>query len=308
VASFADLSLEKAAAGYTLRASVSGTPGAIGPRFTVQAAAATRLAFLRQPAARSVLNAPLGPETQVRALDAYDNLATAYTGPVSVALGSNPTSATLSGTLTVSASGGVATFSDLKLGTVGLGYTLTTSSAGLLSTESGRFDIVQARLVYTDPISGKLRLLRNPASTDTLLVLDLVAAENLTGYGVGFNLPLDITRVRLDSLVPGAALPAGSNPVAAKAALPTSGPMQGILTSGQSPKASGPGAVTTDTAVPAGSVLYTLRLYLSSASPGLVFDGANLGSSFNAAMRDKLGSDVVRRNEFGIGRLEVLSP
>jgi hypothetical protein len=84
--------------------------------------------------------------------------------------------------------------------------------------------------------------------------------------------------------------------------------MLGILTSGQSQKASGTGAVTTDTAVPTGSVLYTLRLNLASASPGVVFDGASPGAAFNAAMRDKLGNDVVRRNEFGIGRLEVLSP
>jgi hypothetical protein len=287
---------------------VPGTQGAIGPRFTVQAAPAARLAFLRQPATRSVLNAPLGPEVQVRALDAYDNLATAFTGPVSVALGNNPTAATLGGTLTVNASGGLALFSDLKLGTAGAGYTLTATSTGLLSTESGRFDVVQARLVYTNPSAGKIRLLRNPASTDTQLVLDLVTAEDVTGYGVGFNLPLDINRVRLDSMVPGTALPAGSNPVAARAALPTSGPMQSILTSGQSQKASGTGAVTTDTTVPAGSVLYTLRLNLASATPGIVFDGASLGAAFNAAMRDKLGTDVVRRSEFGIGRLEVLSP
>jgi hypothetical protein len=137
------------------------------------------------------------------------------------------------------------------------------------------------------------------------LVLDLVAAQAITGYGVGFNLPLDRGAVRLNSMVPGTALPAGSNPAAAKAALPSSGPMQGILTSAQSQKASGPGAVATDTLVPAGSVLYTLRLDLLSATPGTVFDGAALGPAFHAAMRDKLGNDVVRRGEFGIGRLEI---
>jgi hypothetical protein len=143
---------------------------------------------------------------------------------------------------------------------------------------------------------------------NTLLVLDLVANENLTGYGVGFNLPVDLNRVRLDSLVPGTALPAGSSPIAARAALPLSGPLQGILTAVQSQKASGTGAVASDTAVPAGAVLFTLRLSLASSSPGIIFDGASLGAAFNAAMRDKLGNDVVRRTEFGIGRLEVLSP
>jgi hypothetical protein len=140
------------------------------------------------------------------------------------------------------------------------------------------------------------------------LVLDLVAAETLTGYGVGFNLPVVPSAVRLNSMAPGIALPAGSNPAAAMAALPSSGPLQGILTSAQSQKASGSGAVPTDTLVPIGSVLYTLRLDLLSATPGVVFDGASLSPAFNAAMRDKLGNDVVRRGEFGIGRLEVVVP
>ena len=49
--------------------------------------------------------------------------------------------------------------------------------------------------MYTDPsVVGKIRLVRNPASTLTTVVLDLVAAVDLTGYQVGFNLPLD-TRI-----------------------------------------------------------------------------------------------------------------
>ncbi len=306
VATFTDLVLIRAAAGYTLRAIVPGTPGAISQRFTLQASAASRIQFIRQPGASAALRAPLAPEPQVQAVDAYGNPATSFTGDVSVALGDNPSAATLSGTLTVSASSGVATFLDLTLDQPGVGYTFVASTPGLVDTRSGPFSVAQARLVYTDPASGKLRLVRNSASTDTLLVLDLVTAQAVTGYGVGFNLPLDSQLVRLNSMVPGTALPAGSSPVAAKAALPSSGPLRGILTSAQSQKASGPGAVATDTVVPAGSVLYTLRLDLLSATPGVVFDGTAPGPAFNAAMRDKLGNDVVRRGEFGIGRLEVV--
>jgi hypothetical protein len=308
VATFTDLVLIRAAAGYTLRATVPDTPGAISQRFTVQASSASRIQFIRQPSANAALRAPLAPEPQVQAVDAYGNPSTSFTGQVSMALGDNPSGATLSGTLTVSASNGVATFLDLMLDQPGSDYTLVASTPGLVDTQSSPFSVAQARLVYTGPADGKLRLVRNPASTDTLLVLDLVAAEPVTGYGVGFNLPLSSQRVRLNSMVPGTALPAGSNPVAAKAALPSSGPLQGILTSGQSQKASGSGAVTTDTPVTAGSVLYTLRLDLISAEPGVVFDGTALPPAFNAAMRDKLGNDVVRRGEFGIGRLEVVVP
>jgi hypothetical protein len=308
VATFTDLVLTRAAAGYTLRAIAPGTPGAISQRFTLQASAASQLRFLRQPGASAALRAPLAPEPQVQALDAYGNPATSFTGAVSMALGDNPSAATLSGTLTVSASNGVATFLDLMLDQPGAGYTLVASTPGFPDARSAPFTVAQASLVYTNPASGRIRLVRNPASTDTLLVLDLIAAETLTGYGVGFNLPVVPNAVRLNSMVPGIALPAGSNPAAAKAALPSSGPLQGILTSAQSQKASGSGAVPTDTLVPIGSVLYTLRLDLLSATPGVVFDGAALSPAFNAAMRDKLGNDVVRRGEFGIGRLEVVVP
>jgi len=308
VASFTNLTLLKAAAGYTLLASAPGTPGAISQRFTLQAAAASRIQFILQPATPSALNASLSPEPQVQAVDVYDNPATSFTGALSVALGNNPSAATLSGTLTVNASNGVATFLDLRLDRAGSGYTLVASSPGLLNTQTGPFSVAPARLVYTDPTSGKIRLVRNAASTDTLLVLDLVTAQDVTGYGVGFNLPVNPLAVRLNSLVPGTSLSAGSNPAAVKAALPGSGPMRGILTSVQSQKASGTGAVPTDTLVPAGSVLYTLRLDLTAAVPGVVFDGATLSPAFNAAMRDKLGNDVVRRSEFGIGRLEIASP
>jgi hypothetical protein len=308
VATFTDLVLTRAATGYTLRATVPGTPGAISQRFTLQASAASQLRFLRQPGASAALRAPLAPEPQVQALDAYGNPATSFTGAVSMALGDNPSAATLSGTLMVSASNGVATFLDLMLDQPGSGYTLVASTPGFPDARSAPFSVAQASLVYTNPASGRLRLVRNPASTGTLLVLDLIAAETLTGYGVGFNLPVVPSAVRLNSMAPGIALPAGSNPAAAMAALPSSGPLQGILTSAQSQKASGSGAVPTDTLVPIGSVLYTLRLDLLSATPGVVFDGASLSPAFNAAMRDKLGNDVVRRGEFGIGRLEVVVP
>ena len=56
--------------------------------------------------------------------DAEGNLATSFNGSVSVALAANPGSSTLGGTLSVSASGGLATFSDLTLSSVGSGYTL----------------------------------------------------------------------------------------------------------------------------------------------------------------------------------------
>lgn len=79
-----------------------------------------------------------------------------------------------------------------------------------------------------------------------------------------------------------------------------------MLTTGLSQKAAGDGAVTTDTTVPAGAVLYTVQLALrANASPGVVFDGEALGPKFRALLRDKLGTDVVSAGGFAIGRLEA---
>ena len=59
-----------------------------------------------------------------------------YTGPVSIALAAHPGGATLGGTLTVNAVGGVATFGDLSVDKAGTGYTLRATAAGLPAATS----------------------------------------------------------------------------------------------------------------------------------------------------------------------------
>src|SRR5262249_60909792 len=67
----------------------------------------------------------------VQAQDSSGNLITSFNGTVTLALASNPGGGTLGGTLTVTASGGVATFSDLTLTKAASGYTLTTTTSAL---------------------------------------------------------------------------------------------------------------------------------------------------------------------------------
>jgi hypothetical protein len=58
--------------------------------------------------------------------------------------------------------------------------------------------------------------------------------------------------------------------------------------------------------VTAGQVFYTLKLNMPAVPNfGLVFDGANLGPRYRAAVRDRTGTEVVAPAEFGIGKLEV---
>src|SRR6185295_4778880 len=164
-------------------------------------------------------------------------------------------------------------------------------------------------LTYTDPpAGGKIRLVRDAASTPTTVVLDLVAAVPLTGFEVGFNLPLDANRVQANPVLqtPGTALPAGLPPIAAKAVLPGTGPLANVLVSGQSQKAAGAGAAPASSSVPAGAVFYQLRLDMRpGALAGVVFDGAALGPLFMGQMRDRAGTDVAVSTDFRIGRLDV---
>src|SRR5256886_11722749 len=79
---------------------------------------ATQLAFSQQPGT-TVANRLVTPAVKVRALDALGNLVPSFTGSVTIALGSNPGGATLSGTTPVTAVSGVATFFDLSLNKAG---------------------------------------------------------------------------------------------------------------------------------------------------------------------------------------------
>src|SRR5947207_15325616 len=81
----------------------------------------------------------LPPAVQVTAQDAQGNTASGFTGNVTVAIGTNPSTGTLGGTLTHAAVGGVATFANLSIDKVGTGYTLTATGAG--SATSAAFNI-----------------------------------------------------------------------------------------------------------------------------------------------------------------------
>src|SRR3989449_404447 len=74
------------------------------------------------------------------------------TTSITVAIGTNPASGTLSGTTTVAAVSGVATFSDLSIDKAGTGYTVTASATGLTGATSSAFNIsagAAAKLVFT---------------------------------------------------------------------------------------------------------------------------------------------------------------
>jgi len=134
VATFGTLTLDKAAAGYTLAASATGLTGAASGAFTVTPGAPAALVISTAPTTgqSGVL---LSPQPVVRIVDANGNTVTGSSATVTAALASG--TGTLGGTLTANAASGVATFTNLVLtGTVG-SYTLAFSAASVTGVTSG---------------------------------------------------------------------------------------------------------------------------------------------------------------------------
>lgn len=143
VATFANLSIDKTSPGLQLRAE-SGTflPVFTAP-FAVNAGAAAKLAFVAVGTTCESA-AFIGDPVRVRILDANDNLVTTATSSVTISIGVNPASGTLSalsGVLTKPALNGQADFFGVSIDKVGAGYTLVAAAPGLQNGTSTAFAI-----------------------------------------------------------------------------------------------------------------------------------------------------------------------
>jgi S-adenosylmethionine hydrolase len=156
VASFSSLTLNKVGAGYTLKASSGSLTAATTSGIAVTPSAATHLVVTTEPP--SSVRAGSGFILKVSAEDAYGNVATSFTGSVTIALGTNPGGSTLGGTLTATASAGVASFSSLTLNKVGAGYTLKASSGSLTAATTSGIAVTPSAathlVVTTEPPSS----------------------------------------------------------------------------------------------------------------------------------------------------------
>ena len=143
VATFTGLSVDKAAAGYTLAAASAGLSGATSSAFTVSAAAGSTFAITSSPVSGTAsATATLGPLTVARR-DAFGNASPAPGGGTAVTLASNSTGTAVFaatsggasvGTVTIPAGSSSVTFwyGDTKAGTP----TITASGSLTSATQS----------------------------------------------------------------------------------------------------------------------------------------------------------------------------
>ena len=121
---------------------------------TVTAASPSRLVFSTQPVNGNV-RAALA-EVSLAIQDAYGNTNTTATPLVTVSLTGGSAAATLSGTLSATASGGVATFSDLSIDQEGTGFQLLASADPLTGATSTAFNITDNRAPAAAVISATM--------------------------------------------------------------------------------------------------------------------------------------------------------
>ena len=120
VATFSNLSIDKSGSGYTLTAHANGATGATSSSFDVTPAP-KKLAFSVQPKPSQVGHA-ISPAVEVAVQDQQGETVAGASTTVTILIATG--GGRLSGTVTVSAVNGVATFPDLTIDTPGHGYTL----------------------------------------------------------------------------------------------------------------------------------------------------------------------------------------
>ena len=138
IATFSNISLNLFGSGYTLQASSGALAPVISNGIDIYGVK-TKLAFTTQPSTTTA--GATMPTVRVTIQDAANNRVATATDSVTIAIGTNPATGTLSGTLKVAAVAGVATFSNLSINNAATGYTLSTTATGLTTAASTAFNV-----------------------------------------------------------------------------------------------------------------------------------------------------------------------
>ena len=156
LATFAGCKIDLAGTAYSLTATAAGLTTTISSVFNVAVGPATKVIYSQAPTA-VVAGSAISPAVVVNIDDAGGNTVTSSNATVTMAITTNPGGGTLSGTLSVGATSGVATFSDLSIDKSANGYKLTASATGLTSAISGTFNVnpgAAVQLGFTQQPSG----------------------------------------------------------------------------------------------------------------------------------------------------------
>ncbi|HEY5384733.1 MAG TPA: fibronectin type III domain-containing protein, partial [Acidimicrobiales bacterium] len=182
VAAFTGCAINKPGTGYTLTASDSTDAlTQVSTAFSITVGPAAALVFTVQPG-NGLPGMAVIPQPTVTIQDAGGNTLTTDVHAVTMAIGTNPSTGTLS-TCTSTTSAGVATFTGCTINNAGTGYTLTATDAGdALSHTSAPFN-VNALTVSCAP-TGLTAAANNGAVTLNWVAPSCNGGSAVTGYSI----------------------------------------------------------------------------------------------------------------------------
>jgi hypothetical protein len=154
LATFSDLSIDAAGAGYTLQATSSGlAPVSWGSlSFSVTAAAASQIVVTAPPPPTVAAGQVFAMSATVE--DQFGNPVAGFPSNLAVSPTNGETEGNLGGTLTAPVNAGVATFPDLTLVKAGAGLTLAVSGTGLTTATTSPFTVMAGQATQLVVISS----------------------------------------------------------------------------------------------------------------------------------------------------------
>jgi hypothetical protein len=158
IAAFTNLRIDAAGTNKQLTASAPGFPSTVSSTFSINPAVATHLVVQTQPPASATAGAAFSTATVVSLQDQFNNLASMDNATV-VSAARNQGTASLQGATNVTASGGLATFSNLSYNTAET-INITFGGGSLVSATSSNVTVSPAA-------ASKLTILTQPSSTAT---------------------------------------------------------------------------------------------------------------------------------------------
>src|SRR5438034_1123646 len=281
VATFSRLSIDRAGAGYTLSATTPGLSGTTSVTFSIVPGAASQLAFTVPPGPTTA-GATIRPAVQVTARDALGNTATGFAGNMTVAIATNPAGGTLSGTTTVAAVAGVATFSTLNIDHAGSGYRLSATAVGFTGLASGPFDIIPATAVRLTFSQQPSTAVAGAAIAPAVQVAALDAAGNtVTGFTGTVTVAIEAN--------PGAGVLSGTTTVAAINGVATFATLS-INNSGTGYTLAATAAGLTETSAPFGIIPGSAIQLAFTVQPSPATAGTAITPQLEVAARDALAN------------------
>ena len=269
VATFANLSVNQIGTGFTLRATSLNLRDAISAPFNI-VNAASQLVFTVQPTS-TPRALTIAPPIQVAIRDASGNPTTS-TASVQMQILNNPGGGALTGTTTVAAVNGVATFSNLAITLPGAGYTLQATSPGMTSATSQPFDIV----------------VPPPAAFESVLNTDFASfgragmrGGNGTGTIVVTGISGPVTRALLFWSSPSNSSDPTANAAVSFAGSPISGVNSGFANSNCWPFANTQSYRADVTGLVGGNGTYALSDFVKAGPPVVDMNGVSLVIFYN---------------------------